>query len=90
MLISFFNPMSHNSKYYDKKLPKSAPKGCSTLQSFGFKLSSTSDTEMEENTNESLIMTSVSVNESVEVIIEAFESKYGRRKTLPPTDIACT
>jgi hypothetical protein len=26
----------------------------------------------------------------VEVIIEAFESKYGRRKTLPPTDIACT
>ena len=28
-----------------KKLPKSAPEGCSTLQSFGFKLLSTSETE---------------------------------------------
>lgn len=41
---------------------------------------------MEENTNESLIMISISVNESV----EASEPKCERRKTLPPTDIACT
>ena len=76
--------MSHNSKYYKKKLPKSALKGCFTLQSFGFKLSSTLETEMEENTDESLLMTSVSVNESAEVLIEASESKCERRKTLPP------
>lgn len=80
--------MSHNSKYYTQKLLKSAQKACSTLQSLGFKLSSTSDTKVEENTNESLSVIPFSVNDSVEVLIEASESKIEQKKTLPTTDIA--